>query len=392
MAIVLNTTPGTYQSVQGDIVFIAYEATKAIDPVTYPNYKYVCDVYVDSTLVARLKVFPDPTNNRGLFNIGQVLRNYIDSLELSIASGILATEFTESEFYLTAQCKFGEEYGGTLYTNLTVDSSRVYFNNYITRSEGYQNNLSTYVNKALSYRPYETPIYRQAKHHFIPYLAGSTGSFTAEVKTYGFDNALIDTETKSVSATTADALEQFNVSPTAINQEWAATIGDNVKYYTVALGGTSIYKFDLFCEPMHEVYTIHFLNRFGGFESYDFSKLSRKTYDIERKDYGRLSYRMDASGNLAYYNSSNVYYDTRTTYASQFREKLKLTTDFLTDDQNTWLADLIVSPLVYVQDGDYLIPVVITANNYDFRKYINDKLTPLTIDIEFGRQLNAQYR
>jgi hypothetical protein len=45
-----------------------------------------------------------------------------------------------------------------------------------------------------------------------------------------------------------------------------------------------------------------------------------------------------------------------------------------------------------MESGGYFIPISITGNNYEYRKSINDKLTNLTINIEFGDQFNAQYR
>lgn len=101
---------------------------------------------------------------------------------------------------------------------------------------------------------------------------------------------------------------------------------------------------------------------------------------------------MNASGEVDYYNSNNVYNETRSVYASQYKEKMTLNTDILTDEEYDWLADLILSPMVFIEMNSYFIPCVIVRNNYEFKKVINDKLTNLTIDIEFGEQFNAQYR
>ena len=62
MALTLESYPTDLSSVSSECLFVV-SSTEALDPVTYPNYKFVCDVYVASTLVARLKAFPDPTNS-----------------------------------------------------------------------------------------------------------------------------------------------------------------------------------------------------------------------------------------------------------------------------------------------------------------------------------------
>lgn len=392
MSIVLNTTPGTYQSAHGDILFTCYEATKATDPGTYPNYKYVCDVYINSVLVSRLKTFPEPTYLRGIFNIGSVVRNYL-SHQLNPATGIRAQELGAGEFSIDVVCKFGEEYDGTLYTDVTVDSTRTYYNHYNGRLVGDNTILDSYLDLALTNRPATVDIDLNAANHFIPYFPSSTGSFDVVTKTYNFSNALVSTQTDSFSASTAKNLQLFNAGPSAINSAHTNLINSGVKYYTVKIGSTSIYQFNVNSNCKYTTYTLHFLNKFGGYESYDFTKVSRKTVSFEKKDFGRLPYVMDASGNLSYNTSNGVLYEDRSTYASQYTERLKLNSDWINDDTYTWLTDLMLSPVIYLQQGNYLIPVVVSGmTEYEQKKVINDKLTNIELNIEYGNRLNAQYR
>lgn len=387
MAIVLNTTPGTYLSAHGDLIFVPYEATKAADPVTYPNYKYVCDVYVNGVLIARQKAFPHPDNDRGIFNIGPVVRNYLETTFSPAANVLRAQEMGEGEFFVTVQCKFGEEYNDTLFTNLTVDSARIYFNHYNGRLNGSASTiLSSFTNKPLTNRPTRTKILADAGEVLIPYFPTSTTPFNV---VFTLDDAT--TETETVTPTAANNLQQLNVSPGVIDAITALAITDATKYYTVEFNGVT-YRFDLVCEAIHEVHTLHFLNQFGGFESYSFTKVSRTTEDIERKTYGKLNYRVDGSGVVSNYNSNKVYHENKPTYATKYNERLTLNSDLLKDAEYTWLSELVRSPLVYIQEGEYFLPVTITNNNYDYRKTVNDKLTNLTITIEYGKDLNTQFR
>jgi hypothetical protein len=188
------------------------------------------------------------------------------------------------------------------------------------------------------------------------------------------------------------ALQVLNVSPGLINTLTPGFIDSATEYYTVQIGLTSLFRFDLACEARYEVYRVHFLNKFGGFETRNFSKVSRNKIEINKSSFGKLPYTIDASGNVVYYNSNNVYNETTSVYASQYGEGLTLNTDILTDDEYTWLGDLILSPLVYVEREGYFLPANITDTNYEFKKQVNDKLTNLTIEIKFGDQFNAQYR
>jgi hypothetical protein len=187
------------------------------------------------------------------------------------------------------------------------------------------------------------------------------------------------------------------VAPAAINAASPGFISSYITYYTVEFNttnitGDSIYRFNLVCEPKYEVYTIHFLNRFGGFESKDFTKVSRRRIEVEKKDYGKAAYTVDSSGVPQYYNAQKVYQETIATYACTWKEKMVLNSDLLPDAEYIWLEELILSPLAYIQIDDYFYPIKITDNNYEPKKAVNDDLTNLTLNIEYGDRFNTQYR
>jgi len=145
---------------------------------------------------------------------------------------------------------------------------------------------------------------------------------------------------------------------------------------------------------MYDVYTLHFLNRYGGFESRDFTKVSRQSLDpIERHSYGSSAVLITNDGQPHYFDSTTkVYREQNTTYATTWAEKMTLNTDILTDAEYQWLQDLILSPMVYIEMNGYFYPISITQNNYEAKKVINDDLTNLTLNIQFGDRFNTQYR
>lgn len=398
MALSLQDNPGTYYSVNGDLIFTVADVVKASDPVTYPDYRYVCDVYIDAELVARVKAYPHPDTLIGIFNVGNIIRNYIIASFDPTASQVRAQEMGDAEFFKAATLKFGEEYGFTLYTNLLTDSERVYFGHYNGRLLGQNTSLSALVDKPLTSRPLITPVKQDASFCFIPYLPTDTDNVTVTVNSYTKSGSLINTYTTNIAPSAANTLQLYNVAPGCLNAVSPGLIPlDVVGYYTVQflnpnITGEPVYRFDLTCEAKHDVYTVHFLNKFGGFESRDFTKVSRKTIDIERSEYGKLGYAIDSSGIVSYKSSNNVYNEQRAVYASQYKEKMTLNTDILTDDEYTWLGELILSPLVYVEMDGYFIPCMISDNNYEFKKNKNDPMSNLAIRIEFGEQFNAQYR
>jgi hypothetical protein len=389
MAIVINNTPVDYSSINGDLVFTAYEATKANDPVTYVGYKYVCDVYVGTTLVVRLKANPDPTYKRGVFNIARSVRNYL-SQQFNPASAFNVQNFGLNEFYLNVTCKFGEEYGGTLYTNLTVDSTRTYFNHYNGRLTNSDTILTSYQNKLASNSP-TTKYVTFGGKCFIPYFSITTGNITVSATYYNTAGTSLGTASASV-AVTANQLAIFDIGALGVNALLGGTytITNAVDKYTITINGYT-YTVYLYCEVKYTPYTIHFMNKFGGFESFDFRKVSKKTLSIEKKKFQQQAYRMSSSGAISLRTSNGVVNDTDTTYAVSYKEMMKLNADITTDAQYQWLGELITSPVVYFDDGT-LTPVNITDTNYEFCKFINNKITSLSINIDFGKMQNTQFR
>lgn len=399
MALALLYTPGEYFSAHGDLIFTILEDTKPFSSSTYPDYKYVCDIYIYGILQARLKAFPRPTDKLGVFNIGNVVRNYLLTQFLPLPNVIQAQTFGEDAFYVNGICRFGEEYGNVTYSNMIIDSQRSYFNHYNGRLIGKPTILADYKDKVLSKRPYATPVYRDAKFCFISFLPTDDTTINLIIKSYS-GGTLVGTTTQpfTPTASSTNEMQIFNVAPAAINTVSPGFISSFITYYTIEFSTTnitddSIYRFNLVCEPKFETYSIHFLNRFGGFESKDFTKVSRRKIDIEKKDYGCSPYIITSDGQPHYYNiEHNVYRESRSVYAGSWKEKMILNTDLLTDAEYTWLEDLMLSPLVYIEIDDYFFPLTITDSNYEPRKVINDDLTNLTLNIEFGDRFNTQYR
>jgi hypothetical protein len=387
MALVITDTPDAYSSLHDDLIFTVSETVKTADPVTYPNYKFIADVYVNGTMVARIKKIPNPDTLIGIFNVGQVVRNYLATTFNPTASVLVAQQLGSAAFFLSIQVKFGEEYSTTTTLNVTVDSARVFFNNYNGRLVGVDSSLAALTNKVASSRPAIAEVLLTTSHYFIPYFPTTTDAVSFTVTPTGGGSAYSTTFIPSA----ANTLQILNIAPAVLNALQAGTINASTRYYTVQIGSES-YRIDLICEPIYTVYPVHFLNKYGGWESKLFNKLSRRTIDITKKDYGKISYTVDASGVVSKRNTNGVYNETRSVYASQFTEKLTVNSDILTDAEYAWLEQLVVSPMVYLQDGSYFFPVAIKESNYEPKKVINDDLTNLTLSFEFGNTLNAQYR
>lgn len=398
MALSLLYNPVDYSSAHGDLIFTLLEDTKPFNSSLYPDYKYVCDVYIGGLLQASLKSFPRPDDKIGVFNIGNIVRNYIFPYFAPAAATLRAQKVGEDFFYTNAICRLGEEYGSATYSNIIIDVQRTYYNHYNGRLIGQNTILGNYLDKVMSTRPYATPVYRGAKFWFIPFLPTDDTTINLIIKAYnGATLVASSTQPFTPTALSANEMQLFNVSPSAINAAVPGMINSFIEYYTVEFNttnitGDSIYRFNLTCEAKYEVFTVHFMNKFGGFESKDFSKVSRRKINIEKSAFGSNAYAINSLGQPEYFNAQKVYRETNKVYAGAWKESMVLNTDLLKDDEYEWLEDLILSPICYIEIQGYFYPMTITDNNYEPKKVINDDLTNLTINIEFGDRLNTQYR
>lgn len=552
MAYTILYTPFYYSSVHDDLIYTVKDPEKLADPVTYPNFKYIADVYVDAVLVARIRKVPDPVTGIGIFNLCQVVRSYMQTVFDPLNNVLLAQTLGDKSFFLTVVVNFGEEYGYISFYNLLVDTPKQYFNNYNTRAMGipgsgngsaagsagpglkgdYCNNhpassqyyltddlfsqvaisridatvdfdwnfdspapginadyfavrwtgqvqpqfsesylfyvnssdgarllvngnlilnewqpqwqentssaisltagvkydiileyfehslqaschlswssasrakqiipqnrlshgaittgsLASYYDRIISNRPFTAEVFVTTAYLFLPYWPTTTAPITITITpNIGLPY------TVTYNPATALEVQLFNFGPAALNAVQPGTIVDATTYYTVQINN-QIFIINVICEAIYQPYMMHFLNQLGGFDSKIFSKVSRKTFNITRTDFGKLPYTVDSNGAPSYRSVSGVYKEQRSVYSSQFTESLVLNSNFITDAEYTWLRELLTSPMVYLEDNGFLYPVVITDTSYETKKVANDDLTNLTVTLDFGKQLNAQYR
>lgn len=378
MALVIKSAPGNDSSLANEMLFVIHEATKTADPITYPDYRYVLDVYVDSVFVGRQKVRPRPDNKMGVFDISVILRNYV-TYGLNISS-----ELVDYTLKLNYQIKLGEEYGDTLYTNLVTDIAREAVKTYgvrpFTTSAILSNGLASNMPATVNY-------HRDQLIHLLPYYSNVSGITNIDQKFYDSGNNLLQTDTINNSTYAARTIRQANIL-----SGLSGPVPPESATYALITGAGINLQVNYLCESKFDALTLAWLNPFGGYESQSFGLVSKKSIEIERKDYKQQNYNINASGEVSY-DANNVYYGGKKGYATTAKIKMMLTSHLLSDDEYQWLADLFMSPDVYLYDAEQakFHPVTIAETNYEYRTYKNSRLTTLQFTVEYSDQYNAQY-
>jgi hypothetical protein len=377
-----ESTPAQYSSVNDPLVYVVYD-TNAANPTTYPNYKYVGEVWVNGTLVFTGKYFPNPVNNRGIIDVSSIVREYITLNFNPSTSVITAQQLAEGQWSISIVIKIREEYSGTVGAVVLTDSTRVYFNHYNGRI-GTFTDLGNYDDDVLSNRSNQIELTFAAPNYFISYFAETTSSFNVVI-TGG-----ASTRTKTITPSAANSVVVLNISPSAINAEYAGNFTSASTNYTVAVG-TKTYNVKIVCSGMYTNYYVHFLNKLGAYESFLFNKVSKRTFDIEKKSYQQLSYRVNNSGVVSI-SQGNSMHRQKTEFAGKYRERLRLNSDFVNDQDYAFLSELVLSEDIYLEDNGKLYPVSITSNNYEFKEHTVDGLINVMIEVEFGGSYKMQYQ
>jgi hypothetical protein len=356
MSYAITTSPPELSSAHNPVYFTVFDSEKPQDAVTYPNFKYIADVYVNSVLITRLKAYPDPDSFAGVFDIGPIVRSYLTNNFPTVAGS------GQYQPFVSAQVKFGNDYDGTTYTNLITDTERQYYDTY--KAGPYTSTVILAVNTFATDRPTIDAI----ESTWLPWFAASSGTLNY-----------------TENGAAASALVSY--PSVIIHLPVTGAAGSTV--VVVVSGQTKIVTFG--CEPRFPNRKLAFLNKYGAFDTFDFTLVSRESIQIERKLFEQAPFRLGVSGALSY-ATNNAYHQGKTIFATRAKQRIKLTSNWLTDAAFEWLGQLVTSPEVYYSDGSYWIPVQVAANEYQYNTAAADRLKLLELDIELTGDYNTQYR
>jgi hypothetical protein len=146
----------------------------------------------------------------------------------------------------------------------------------------------------------------------------------------------------------------------------------------------------------YESIRLCWLNQWGAWDYYTFTKKSIRTLTTQGSTYHQLG---------GTWNESAYYLDTYKGGKKAFRvnttEKIRINTDFVTENDTVMFEELINSPEVYLLDGyqtdlskpalnQYVTPVRLLTSNFTKKTIANDKLMQYTFEIEKSRTLRTQ--
>jgi hypothetical protein len=385
MAITSLFAPSGEPSVQDSLWHVV-----SSNNVAGQDFKFVFDIFVGGVQQVRVKQFPDPTTLNGYFDAGPIVRNGFTYSwfipENTTEDVYLCQPSASGEISQLYQIRFGEDVSGITTSNLASGSVRAY--NWAPPAFKRKTfDSTTKLNKFYTNRPTGARINTGAKL-LIPFKTDAT--LTLKVDTYNHSNALIATTTDG-STYANGGYVQLDIGTAAINARLGNIITDAVKYYDVYFNTFDKFRVVLSCNPKYTPTNLYFLNKWGMYDTATFDLLSRLTSDVERKAFTQRDFRQGPSS-VTYFDSNNVYNETKTNYENREVLSLRLTMDAPTDNEFVWLSELITSPQIYMEQDGYYYPVTLKNNTYEYSKYINNRLRPFEVDIDINQTRQRQLR
>ena len=221
-----------------------------------------------------------------------------------------------------------------------------------------------------------------------------------EVKTYNSLGVLISIfqiDKTITGSDDQDRLQSIPTAPQSLNNVIdpfilgsQPVIISSVSSYTIQCfesAGTNVGELLTFTikEPcFYEVFRIHFENEYGAFDSFNFTKNSKRSSEGERKSFTTNKPNLDSNG-INYYHSE----DKKVDYYVKYTNKVKLIADFITEGENNWLKEMAFTNKAYLefetsQGVKDFKPCKILSTNWNEKKTSIDKLFTFEVEIELA--------
>jgi len=387
------TIPANYtESIYDDVWINALSSASG-----QTDLKYVVEIYRTQPSLVKIyegKVYPEPDNKYMYFNSAAILRNVFSEIYLPIIRPN-AGYSQELNTNIEMQIRIGTDYSGVTTLNeasgnVVALTSRPKFFNRRWNKKSVANDIKT---KFQTDRTTVPSLINNSDNFFIGFLSGEfnysdvSGSPYIGFQSYNANGGLIN------NAETVWGLEAnlLNIGPNSLFQYFGSKPNlDVCDYYIFYVRWTNTssvakrlnYRINKGCNQKYNTIPIHFCNRYNSFETMRFDLVSRITVDVERKSYTKRDILFQNTDIV--YTAGNVYNENKINYNATYNYTMKLTSDLLDDQDWEWLEDLIESQKIYMDDDGYFYPVTIKTTNYEISKYINNRLRPLEIEIEFN--------
>lgn len=382
MAITVQSSPGSYTSAH-DALWHVVSSNNS----NQTNFKYVFDILVNGAVVATLKNFPD-SGGYGVFDAAPIVRNYITGGFNSSGNSLL--QYSDSFLHVDYTINFGEEYGGTTYTNLTSGNYKGW--NYSL--DPFRTSISTYANKFLTSRDRTAGEVMSGEKFIITYFNADLSNVTATIQKLKEDGTNDGTSSTGSGLGTNHGMI-LDLSPGAINAYLGSTFITASTYaWRVTIGGDSMIVKQV-CAPRFTPVNLIFQNQYGGYDSFIFRLLSRQQRRMQRTTYKSAEYRRVGTA-MAFQQTSGVQFGGNQAFSTSIDYSYKVVSNYLSVDDYNLGAQLLASNEAYYyikQNGDNkFYPIIMRDSSWEEKNLTSDKMFNYDLTFDLGNTQYSQYR
>ena len=397
MAIIIQQNPQVITTASNPVVF-----TFESDETAQANFSYIVELYIDFVLHSTHQVFPQ-FGELAKFNASEAVRSTLASP--LITNGSLTTDYNTaiSLIYI----KVSEKYGTPPAIQLDATSTNIaVFNgalrhpdwinwNYLEYNVSSANPLTPGVLFLTSWPRARKAFCGLNERMFLGFISSDT-SFTVSFQLRNSSGGLIANYlTPSLSF---QMLNVLDCSPATIMANTTITAANfaAAAYYTVEAigsfggmfnGASELFRIYIDTEcHRYETRRLHWLNKFGVWDSFTFTLVSTDSTKVSSTGYSRESGIWDGTS-----YKYPLYQGQATTYAKTAKDTLILNSDWINEEVQKWLVrELYESPNVYLEQGENFEPVNVVNSDYQFKQRRINGLIQEVVQIERTYLYNSQ--
>ena len=377
MSITVISSPNTNQPAYNQMVFDVSSTNTA-----QPNFNFLADVYVGGNLVSRLLFPKQPSVTNVKIDVSPVIKNYVTYDIDNVYSTIWAANSNSKAAYYV---QFGEVYDvsgvPTIYANLTRNptSGSKYAYNSIFDFENFTSNiLNSYRVESYGFlksNPENITI-KENQDFFISYYDPNQVVTRVYLTTTGASPIIVTAASTGTNYGFNLGIKWSDLSSIA-SQILVNGFYDITLYNVSNAVVTTTRVYVETCTDKFDMYRLNWLNNLGGWESFNFDKVSTKNIQIDRTQYKKPLPLNYSTGNRL-----------KTNYNTILSESVSIASNWITDAQADWMVGLMTSPIVILDKGNGVrIPINIKDSAYTIEKYLNGRRLH-NIELQFEYSYN----
>jgi hypothetical protein len=382
MAITIISSPNQFMAAYNQVPY-----TVSSNNTSQPNFNFIVDVNQTggaSNPLARLKYPAQPSSSQLTLDIGSVLKNYV-SYDFDPNSFVaMANPKSRLNYFVQFRELYDNASGvptlsGVLASDPPTPSSSVFklAANAIFDFEEF--NPNSFVDKQvlaygfLNYQGKENiaPNQRRILNWFdktrVAYFAeigynsgGLSPVFTFDISPLAPNEYLFS----------LDVLTLMDFIPLVEGNEFFVRLTDTDS----SVIATKIFTYTETCSQYENV-RLHYLNKLGGFDVFNFNKNTINAMTIDRKQF-------KAPLPIGYSKSDRL----KTNYNTTINDRITINSDWITEEQSILLEQLATSPIIYLERSPTnFIAVNILNAEYEIKTFLTDrKMFNVTFEIEYS--------